>query len=164
MEFLFNIQVDCESTQRTINNPALGERAVRGLGEIFAETGLKATFVVIPPDLRAHAALYRALESQGHEIGLHTHPAEQGYEEFLGVYGFDDQKRIIGEGAAVFADALGHAPGFHPRLLFRQRLYLSRPGSAWLQTRHSVAADTQPATMRVRVGQLAARRALSAPQ
>ena len=110
MEFLFNLQVDCESTQRTINNPALGERALRGLREILAQTEMKATFVVIPPDLRVHARLYRELESDGHEIGLHTHPAEQGYEEFLGVYGFDDQRRIIGEGAAVFADALGHQP------------------------------------------------------
>ena len=110
MEFLFNLQVDCESTQRTINNAKLGERSLRGLGELLAQTGLKATFVVIPPDLRAHARLYRELEREGHEIGLHTHPAEQGYEEFLGVYGFEDQMRIIGEGAAVFADALGHQP------------------------------------------------------
>src|SRR5512143_720948 len=110
MEFMFNFQVDCEATQRTINNPALGERAVRGLSEILGQAGLKATFVVIPLDLKAHAALYRELEAEGHEIGLHTHPAEQGYEEFLGVYGFEDQKRIIGEGAAVFSDALGHMP------------------------------------------------------
>jgi hypothetical protein len=110
MEFLFNLQVDCESTQRTINDAALGERSVRGLGEILAQSGLKATFVVIPPDLKVHAALYRSLESQGHEIGLHTHPGEQGYEEFLGVYGFEDQMRIIGEGAVAFAEALGHPP------------------------------------------------------
>jgi peptidoglycan/xylan/chitin deacetylase (PgdA/CDA1 family) len=110
MEFLFSLQVDCESTQRTINNPGLGERAIRGLAEILDREGLKATFVVIPPDLKAHAALYRELEAQGHEVGLHTHPAEQGYEEFLGVYGFEDQKRIIGEGVAVCADVLGHPP------------------------------------------------------
>jgi hypothetical protein len=35
--------------------------------------------VVIPPDLKVHAALYRELEAAGHEVGLHTHPAEQGY-------------------------------------------------------------------------------------
>jgi|SRR5579859_588899 len=110
MEIFFTLQVDCESTQRTINNPALGERSLRGLSQVLAQTGLKATFVAIPPDLKAHAALYRELESQGHEVGLHTHPAEQGYEEFLGIYGFEDQCRIIGEGAAVFADALGHPP------------------------------------------------------
>jgi hypothetical protein len=61
MEFFFTLQVDCESTQRTIANP--------GLGEILAEAGLKATFVVIPPDLKAHGAIYHELEAQGHEVG-----------------------------------------------------------------------------------------------
>lgn len=107
---LFNIQIDCESTQRSINDPALGERAIRGLGEIFVETGLKGTFVVIPSDLKAHADIYRELEAQGHEIGLHTHPAEQGYDEFLGVYGFDDQVKILKEGVDVFAERMGRRP------------------------------------------------------
>jgi peptidoglycan/xylan/chitin deacetylase (PgdA/CDA1 family) len=110
MEMFFNLQVDCESTQRTIQNPALGASALRGLGEVLAQTGQKATFVVIPPDIRAHAPLYRELEAQGHEIGLHLHPAEQGYAEFLGVYGFDDQVRIIAEGVDVFAEHFGRRP------------------------------------------------------
>ena len=109
-EFIFTLQVDCESTQRTIANPALGERAVRGLAEVLAQAGLKATFVVIPPDLRAHAAVYRELAAQGHEIGLHTHPAEQGYQEFLGVYSYEAQLRILGEGVDAFGEALGHRP------------------------------------------------------
>jgi peptidoglycan/xylan/chitin deacetylase (PgdA/CDA1 family) len=110
MEIFFTLQVDCEVTQRTIDNPALGERAARGLAEILSQTGLKATFVVIPPDLKVHAAVYRELEAQGHEVGLHTHPAEQGYNEFLGTYGFDTQQRIISEGVEVFAESLGHRP------------------------------------------------------
>jgi peptidoglycan/xylan/chitin deacetylase (PgdA/CDA1 family) len=110
MDIYFTLQVDCESTQRTIDNPALGERAIHGLAEILSQASLKATFVVIPSDLNVHAAVYRELEAQGHEVGLHTHPAEQGYNEFLGTYGFDDQQRIIGEGADMFADRLGHRP------------------------------------------------------
>ena len=35
-DILVNIQVDCESTQRSIDDPGLGERAIRGLGEILA--------------------------------------------------------------------------------------------------------------------------------
>ena len=50
-KMLFNIQIDCESTQRNINDAALGERSIRGLGEIFAETGMKGTFVVIPSEM-----------------------------------------------------------------------------------------------------------------
>jgi len=106
----FNIQVDCESTQRTIRDPGLGERAIRGLGEVFAETGVKGTFVVIPTDMKVHAAIYRDLEAAGHEVGLHTHPAEQGYEEFLGVYGFEDQVKILREGIEGFAEHMGRRP------------------------------------------------------
>ena len=106
----FAVQVDCESTQRTIHDPALGERAIRGLGEVFAQTGVKGTFVVIPSDLKVHAAVYRDLEAEGHEIGLHAHPAEQGYGEFLGVYGFEEQVKILQEGIDVFAGCMGKRP------------------------------------------------------
>jgi len=105
-----NVQIDCEATQHAIHDAALGERAIRGMGEILAETGMKGTFVVIPSDIQVHAAIYRELQAQGHEIGLHIHPADQGYQEFLGVYGFDDQVKILREGMAVFADGMGCAP------------------------------------------------------
>jgi hypothetical protein len=110
MQILFTIQIDCESTQRSINDPDLGERAIRGLGEILRETGIKGTFMVIPLDLQVHARIYRVLEAQGHEVGLHIHPAEQGYGEFLGVYGFDEQLRIVREGIDIFADCMGRRP------------------------------------------------------
>jgi hypothetical protein len=110
MQIMFTIQIDCESTQRSINDPDLGERAIRGLGEILCETGLKGTFVVIPLDLQVHVRIYRELEAQGHEIGLHIHPTEQGYGEFLGVYGFDEQMEIIQEGIDVFAESMGRRP------------------------------------------------------
>ena len=106
----FNIQIDCESTQHSIQAPDLGERAIRGLTDILAQTGTKATFAVIPKDIRAHASIYRDIESQGHEIGLHTHPADQGYQEFLGIYGFDDQVKIISKGIDIFTQEMGHKP------------------------------------------------------
>ena len=110
MKVFFTLQVDCESTQKSIADPGLGERSIKGLGEILASEGLLATFVVIPSDMKVHTPIYRALESEGHEIGLHCHPADQGYAEFLGVYGAEDQARIIGEGMKVFADAMGRPP------------------------------------------------------
>jgi hypothetical protein len=110
MQIMFTLQIDCESTQRSINDPELGERAIRGLGEILRETGLKGTFVVVPLDLQVHAPIYRELEAQGHEVGLHVHPAEQGYAEFLGVYGFDEQMRIVQEGVDVFAQSMSRKP------------------------------------------------------
>lgn len=91
----FNIRVDCESTQQSLQNPALGERALRGLQDVMARTGMKATFVIIPGDIKAHAAMYRELESEGHELGVHLHPAERGYGEFMGVYGPDEQLAMV---------------------------------------------------------------------
>jgi len=111
MDPLFlNIQVDCEATQHSINDPALGERALAGLAEILGSTGTKATFVVIPSDIRVHHSIYRDLAGQGHEVGLHVHPADLGCEEFLGVYGLDEQVKIIGSAADVFAEAMGVRP------------------------------------------------------
>ncbi len=109
-DIYFNIQVDCEATQHSVNDPALGERAIRGLGDIMHETGMKGTFVVIPSDIRVHADIYRELEAAGHEVGLHIHPADQGYAEFFGVYGFDDQVKILEEGVDAFAQAMGKKP------------------------------------------------------
>ena len=106
----FNLQVDCESTQQSIDDPSLGERAIRGLAEVLAATGMKATFVVIPGDVQAHAPVYRELETEGHEVGLHLHPAEQGREEFLGVYGFEDQVDILREAMDVFEARMGRRP------------------------------------------------------
>jgi len=107
---LFNLQIDCEATQHAIQDAALGERAIRGLGEVFEQTGTRGTFFVIPGDIEVHAGIYRELEAQGHEIGLHIHPAEMGYGEFLGVLSGEQQHQIIGEARDRFAQAMGRAP------------------------------------------------------
>lgn len=98
----FNFQVDCEALQPALKDAALGKKAITGLCKILNREGLKGNFAVIPSDIKAHAAIYRDIAAQGHEVGLHLHPADQGYEEFLGVYGFEDQKKIIKEAADVF--------------------------------------------------------------
>jgi hypothetical protein len=110
MEMMFTIQIDCEATQRSFQDPALGERSVRGFAEVCAETGIKATFAVVPGDLQASGHVYRDLETQGHEISLHLHPAELGYQEFLGVYGSEEQTQILREAADIFAEVMGRAP------------------------------------------------------
>ncbi|MHC4871495.1 MAG: polysaccharide deacetylase family protein [Planctomycetota bacterium] len=106
----FDIQIDCEATQHAINDADLGKRSILGLGEIFRDTGMKGSFMVIPGDIKAHKEIYKTLADEGHDIGLHIHPADQGYQEFLGVYGFDDQVKIIQEGMAQFAEVMGHDP------------------------------------------------------
>ncbi len=110
MDVLFNLQVDCEATHPAVNNPGLGERAILGLEDLLDKEGLKATFVVVPSDMKAHAAHYRRLAGAGHEVGVHCHPATQGYQEYLGVYSFDDQLKIIQECVDVFAQSMGFLP------------------------------------------------------
>jgi len=109
-KLFFNIATDCEATQKSVNDAALGERATSGLLEILGGEKLLGTFFVIPSDLEAHARLYRRAEREGHEVGLHLHPAELGYGEFCGVYGFDEQLEIIGKAAERFAQVMGRPP------------------------------------------------------
>ena len=110
LEFRLIVRADCEATGHAINDAALGERSARGLAEIASSEGLRTTLLVIPTDLEASPALYRELDRGGHEIGLHVHPADQGYEEFLGIYGPDDQRKIVGEAADRFSQVMGRRP------------------------------------------------------
>jgi len=106
----FNLQIDCEATQHAVQDAALGERAIRGLGEVLAQTGARGTFFVIPGDIEVHAKIYRELEESGHEIGLHIHPKDLGYDEFLGVQSGVMQKRILSEAMDIWAQAMNRAP------------------------------------------------------
>jgi peptidoglycan/xylan/chitin deacetylase (PgdA/CDA1 family) len=107
---LFSLQVDCEATQHAVRDPSLAERAIRGLGDVFGETGTKGTFLVIPGDIEAHASAYRELEAQGHEIGLHVHPKELGYGEFFGAESAAAQRKILTEASDRFAQVMGRRP------------------------------------------------------
>ena len=152
-ELFFNVQIDCESTQRSIDDPGLGERSIRGLGEVFSKTGAKGTFVVIPSDMKVHAGVYRELESEGHEVGLHVHPAEQGYEEFLGVYGFEEQVAILKEAVDQFADSMGRPPSvFTPGYFSANDHTFPALGGAGVHARHGIDANAKPAAMRLCMG------------
>lgn len=106
----FNFFTDCEATQPALDDAGLGERAVAGIAEVLESRAIRGTFHVIPTDAEASAPLYRDLASRGHEIGLHLHPAADGYEEFLGVYGPDAQRTIIVQAADRLAQKLGAFP------------------------------------------------------
>jgi len=71
---------------------------------------MKGTFYGITQEIKELGKIFLDLEKRGHEIGLHLHPADQGYEEFLGVYGADMQKHIIEEASDIFAQVMGRRP------------------------------------------------------
>ena len=110
--FYCSIQIDCEATQHAINDQQLGERASLGIAEILESENMLGTFFVIPTDLEASSGIYQQLLKKGHEVGLHLHPADMGmgYEEFLGVYGPDEQRKIIKQAASRFAQVMGYQP------------------------------------------------------
>ncbi len=106
----FTFFIDCEATQPAIKDPALGERSSRGFADLLERHKLKGTFHVLPSDAQASPALYRELRQRGHEIGLHLHPATDGHEEFLGVYGPEQQHDILAQAIDRFQQALGFEP------------------------------------------------------
>lgn len=109
-DFHIAFQIDCESTQHAVDDAALGERASRAFAETLEKKGLLGTFFIVPGDLKASGKLYLELKDRGHEIGLHVHPADMGYQEFLGVYGPDKQRRILSEASEQFLQVMGYEP------------------------------------------------------
>ena len=106
----FNLATDCEATDPALNDPGLGERATRGVVGVLEENGWRGTFFVIPTDLEAHPGMYSELREGGHEVGLHLHPAAQGYGPFFGIHGPDVQREILAEAVDRFAQVMGERP------------------------------------------------------
>ncbi len=66
--------IDCEATQRAIDDTALGIRSLRGFSDLLLENSCAGTLFVVPGDARAYPALLRELAANGLQIGLHFHP------------------------------------------------------------------------------------------
>jgi len=112
------VSVDCEACQESIKDKALGERESGALVEILTKADVPATLFVLAADLEASAGLYRQAFKAGCEIGLHLHPSDIGYGEFLGIYGPEEQTKIISNAADRFAQVMGFrprsiCPGYH---------------------------------------------------
>lgn len=106
----FNLSVDCEATQPACDDVELGRRSTLGLAEVLEKNQWCGTFFTIPTEIEACGSMYKELAQKGHEIGLHLHPAAQGFEEFCGIYGPEMQEQIIDEAADRFAAIMGQRP------------------------------------------------------
>jgi peptidoglycan/xylan/chitin deacetylase (PgdA/CDA1 family) len=106
----FNFVIDCEATQPGIVNAALGARSVLAVADILEARGCVGTYQVLPSDIEANPGVYRELVNRGHDVGLHIHPSCEGDCDFLGVYGPEDQERIIGGAVKRFTGAMGRFP------------------------------------------------------
>jgi len=99
--------IDCEASQKAIDDVETGRKALRGFVEILADAGLKSTAYVIPGDAAAYPDVLTRLAANGVEIGLHCHPQEQGWDEFCGAYTADQQRDIYAQGLEALSEATG---------------------------------------------------------
>ena len=107
----FATKIDCESTQPAIQDGGLGRRSSLGFADVLEAAGCKATYYCIPSEAAANRDVYEDLQRRGHGIGLHVHAADLGYEEFLGIYGPDDQRDILRRSTDRFEQSMGFRPG-----------------------------------------------------
>lgn len=121
------LTMDCEPTTATSHPAATGpadwvagEDAVRGYVEIAAQYGLPVTLFVHPEAAVAQASMFRELESKGACLGLHMHPWKYAFwrhqgKKYLAHYGglsVTEQKDLLAESSAIWAEAIGHRPEY----------------------------------------------------
>jgi len=106
----FSAKIDCESTQPSVQDAVLGRQASLAFGAILEEAGGRGSFFCIPSEVKANAKAYRDLAERGHQVGLHVHPVDLGYEEFLGIYGPHEQRTILSQCTDAFAQVMGYRP------------------------------------------------------
>jgi len=102
--------IDCEATQKAIDNVDLGMGAIRGFVSLITEAKLRATLFILPADAAAYPALLRELDEDRFELALHYHPHEEGYDDFCGGYAAEAQRKMYGDAISKFADAVGTRP------------------------------------------------------
>ena len=108
--FYVNWSIDCEATQHSVSDPVLGARGAEGYARILESHGLLGTFFALPGDAESNPSLYRALRDRGHEVGIHLHPGDEGYFEFAGVMGPDEQREVVMKAKARWIKAMGFEP------------------------------------------------------
>jgi peptidoglycan/xylan/chitin deacetylase (PgdA/CDA1 family) len=103
--------MDCESSRPNVNNPELGENAMRGFTLMLRDAGWRATLFAIPGDVRILTGVLRDAASEGHEIALHVHPQAEGMaSDYLGAFSLNEQIEILSAGLDEFEARLGIKP------------------------------------------------------
>lgn len=107
--------MDCEQINELAHQGGpttweLGERAMRGYCETLLRHGLGATLFVVPQAAERYRTTLLELAEASIELGLHYHPQDHGYPDFLGAFTAEGQERILGEGMDQWSQTLGLAP------------------------------------------------------
>ena len=127
-----DVESNLEGPWRDAYDFVRGIDTIRG---ILARYRVPAVFNVCGQLLEAHAALFRALELEGHEAALHGWRHEN-----LRLLGADELRATLQRAQGTFGNILGHAPkGFRaPWLDYDDRLtaWLSERDFVWTSHRH----------------------------
>lgn len=115
MELSVLFTMDCEARKdlATEGGPETWDDARRSIGgfcEALAAHGFRPTLFVVPFAAEALAPFLRDMGRAGAELGLHFHPQDHGYPDYLGGFPADAQRRMLAEAVARWSEALGRAP------------------------------------------------------
>ncbi|MFQ6094010.1 MAG: polysaccharide deacetylase family protein [bacterium] len=110
--------MDCERIKRysLSGGPEtweFSERSIRGFAELLKDYGMKGTFFIIPATAEKQRRLFGELEKEEFELGMHFHCRsfrDLRCNEPLGAHFYEEQRKILGQAKADWANALGHQP------------------------------------------------------
>lgn len=105
--------MDCEQVAAHQGGPPTweyGERSIRGFCEALLAQGMGATLFVVPVGAEKYRAALADLAGAGIELGLHYHPQDHGYNDFLGAYTGAGQSHMLSEAKVQWTQALGREP------------------------------------------------------
>jgi len=88
----------------------MAQRSIAGFSSILFESGYKPTLFIVPAAASKLSGILLDMEKAGAQLGLHLHPQDEGYSDYLGAYTFDRQLKMIKEAVDKWSDALGMLP------------------------------------------------------
>lgn len=93
----------------------VGECAVAGYAERLAREKWPVTFFIVPPAAQRYASILNQWRQEGCELGLHVHPQDIGYAEYMGAYTLGEQIGMLDDAANRWAQVFGCRPcSFRP--------------------------------------------------
>lgn len=107
--------MDCE----TINEHAseggpvdwdLSHRSITGFCQILWKYNYNPTLFVVPETAAVQAELLRSCAEKGAELGLHYHPQDHGYDDYLGAYNESEQYRMLDDAVNQWSEHIGYNP------------------------------------------------------
>jgi len=104
--------MDCVPPQGApgLSGPRNWDSALQSIVSFAAaleKNGLMGTFFVVPELLNKFKKTLRELRAEGMELGLLCHPQISHYSSYLGAYGYDRQREIVGVARKTWEDAMG---------------------------------------------------------